>query len=68
MAELNEDQRKAAEFVAGICAVIAVPGSGKTLTMVERIKNLVTVHQIPPETVLTHMDYTPKTEKPQGFP
>ena len=28
--EMNPDQRKAAEFKDGVCAVIAVPGSGKT--------------------------------------
>jgi len=52
LAKLNKEQRQAADFVDGICAVIAVPGSGKTLTMVERIKNLVTKHGIPPESIL----------------
>ena len=35
--ELNSDQKRAAGFKDGICAVIAVPGSGKTRTMMERI-------------------------------
>ena len=46
--EMNPDQRKAAEFKDGVCAVIAVPGSGKTRTMMERIGILVNDHGIPP--------------------
>ncbi len=52
MSELNEKQKEAAEFKDGVCAVIAVPGSGKTMTMVKRIGNLITKHGIPPETIL----------------
>jgi DNA helicase-2/ATP-dependent DNA helicase PcrA len=52
MSDLNEEQRAAAEFLEGICAVIAVPGSGKTRTMMERIGILVKKHGIPPESVL----------------
>ncbi len=33
MPELNKEQEEAASFVEGVAAVIAVPGSGKTLTM-----------------------------------
>ena len=33
MIELNKKQKTAAEFKNGIASVIAVPGSGKTLTM-----------------------------------
>ena len=50
--EMNPDQRKAAEFKDGVCAVIAVPGSGKTRTMMERIGILVNDHGIPPEAIL----------------
>ncbi|MFZ4437661.1 MAG: ATP-dependent helicase [Syntrophales bacterium] len=39
-------------FVNGIAAVIAVPGSGKTRTMMERIGNLVMDHGVPPENIL----------------
>jgi len=46
--ELNREQRAAAEFLDGIAAVIAVPGSGKTRTMMERIGILVKKHGIPP--------------------
>jgi len=49
---LNPDQKRAAEFRDGICAVIAVPGSGKTRTMMERIGMLVRDHGIPPEAIL----------------
>jgi DNA helicase-2/ATP-dependent DNA helicase PcrA len=52
MNELNPDQRKAAEFKDGVCAVIAVPGSGKTRTMMERIGMLVREHGISPEAIL----------------
>ena len=50
--ELNPDQEKAAKFKDGVCAVIAVPGSGKTRTMMERIGILVKDHGIPPEAIL----------------
>nr|BDD44498.1 ATP-dependent DNA helicase PcrA [Desulfobacteraceae bacterium] len=52
MSDLTPEQRKAAEFKDGICAVIAVPGSGKTRTMMERIGVLVNKHGIPPENIL----------------
>ena len=39
--ELNKEQQEAANFLEGICSVIAVPGSGKTRTMMERIGILV---------------------------
>ncbi len=50
--KLNKEQQRAAQFLNGICAVIAVPGSGKTRTMMERIRILVTEHRIPPEHIL----------------
>jgi len=52
MNELNPDQQKAAEFKDGIFAIIAVPGSGKTRTMMERIGILVRKHRIAPESIL----------------
>ena len=52
MSELNPKQREAAQFKDGIAAVIAVPGSGKTRTMMERIGILVTEYGIPPEHIL----------------
>ena len=50
--KLNPNQEKAAQFKDGICAVIAVPGSGKTMTMMERIGILVNDYRIPPENIL----------------
>ena len=50
--ELNEEQQAAADFLNGICVVVAVPGSGKTLTMTHRIGNLVKKHGIAPENIL----------------
>ena len=50
--ELNKEQEEAANFLDGICSVIAVPGSGKTKTMMERIGRLVTNHGIAPENIL----------------
>lgn len=52
MSNLNREQKKAAGFLNGIAAVIAVPGSGKTRTMMERIGILVKEHKVPPENIL----------------
>jgi DNA helicase-2/ATP-dependent DNA helicase PcrA len=50
--KLNKEQRAAADFLDGICVVVAVPGSGKTLTMTRRIGNLVKKHGVAPEHIL----------------
>jgi DNA helicase-2/ATP-dependent DNA helicase PcrA len=50
--ELNKEQLAAADFLNGICVVVAVPGSGKTLTMTHRIGKLVKKHGIAPENIL----------------
>jgi DNA helicase-2/ATP-dependent DNA helicase PcrA len=50
--KLNKEQEEAASFVEGVAAVIAVPGSGKTLTMTERIGILVKEHGVAPENIL----------------
>ena len=52
MNNLNKEQQQAADFLHGICSVIAVPGSGKTRTMMERIFNLITKHGVAPESIL----------------
>ena len=49
---LNKEQQKAASFLEGTAAVIAVPGSGKTRTMMERIGKLVIEHGVAPENIL----------------
>jgi len=49
---LNKEQEAAANSIVGIAAVIAVPGSGKTLTMTRRIGNLVQLHNVSPERIL----------------
>lgn len=49
--KLNKEQQAAAEFSDGICVVVAVPGSGKTLTMTHRIGNLVK-KGVAPENIL----------------
>lgn len=49
---LNKDQSQAAQFLQGTCAVIAVPGSGKTKTMMQRIAILVNDHNVAPESIL----------------
>ena len=50
--KLNKEQQNAAAVLNGIYAVIAVPGSGKTLTMMKRIATLVENHSIAPEQIL----------------
>ena len=52
MDELNQAQKKAAEFRNGVCAVIAVPGSGKTMTMTRRIGTLINEYGVAPENIL----------------
>ena len=49
---LNKEQEEAANSVVGISAVIAVAGSGKTITMTRRIGNLVMKHNVSPEHIL----------------
>ncbi len=50
--QLNKEQEQASDFLNGVLAVIAVPGSGKTLTMMRRIAKLINSHGIPPENIL----------------
>ena len=50
--QLNKEQEQASDFLNGVLAVIAVPGSGKTLTMMRRIAKLIDNHGIPPENIL----------------
>jgi len=50
--KLNEQQKRAANFLNGICAVISVPGAGKTTVMSARIGNLVKKHGVAPENIL----------------
>lgn len=52
MNDLTPEQLRAAESKNSIVAVIAVPGSGKTKTMMERIGILVNKHGISPENIL----------------
>ncbi|MGB9498725.1 MAG: ATP-dependent helicase [Dissulfuribacterales bacterium] len=49
--KLNMQQKQASEFEMGIASVIAVPGSGKTVTMTRRIGNLVK-KGVSPENIL----------------
>ncbi len=41
LSNLNENQRKAAEFNEGPCLVIAAAGTGKTTVLIHRVANLV---------------------------
>ena len=52
MVKLNNQQERAALINTGIASIIAVPGSGKTLTMTHRIGNLVKNHGVAPECIL----------------
>lgn len=48
----NQAQKKAIAHANGPCLVLAGPGSGKTLTIVNRIKNLIEKQQVRPEEIL----------------
>jgi len=50
--DLNEQQEEAADFLQGICAVVAGVGSGKTRTLTHRIAKLIKVHGVSPENIL----------------
>ena len=50
--QLNAKQLAASRFKTGIASVVAVPGSGKTLTMTRRIAYLIQHHGIAPESIL----------------
>lgn len=53
MSNLTPEQLQAAESRSRVVAVIAVPGSGKTRTMMERIGILVNEYGIAPENILS---------------
>ena len=48
----NQAQKKAVIHKEGPCLVLAGPGSGKTLTIVNRIKYLIEEHKVRPEEIL----------------
>jgi DNA helicase-2/ATP-dependent DNA helicase PcrA len=50
--KLNPEQQAAADFQDGICCVIAIPGSGKTLTLSKRIETLVKKYSVDPSEIL----------------
>jgi DNA helicase-2/ATP-dependent DNA helicase PcrA len=50
--KLNPEQQAAADFQDGICCVIAIPGSGKTLTLSRRIETLVKKYSVDPSEIL----------------
>ena len=49
---MNEEQKKAVTYGNGPCLVLAGPGSGKTLTIVNRIKYLIEEYKVRPEEIL----------------
>ncbi len=50
--EFNENQKKAINFKDGNAVVIASAGSGKTTVLTNRIKNLITIHNVRPDSIL----------------
>lgn len=50
--QFNEAQREAILHKDGPMLVLAGPGSGKTATLVERTKNLITMHGVSPSNIL----------------
>ena len=49
---MNQAQKRAAAHTEGPCLVLAGPGSGKTLTIVNRIKYLIEEQRVRPEEIL----------------
>ncbi len=49
---MNKAQKKAVEHVEGPCLVLAGPGSGKTLTVVNRVQYLIEECKVRPEEIL----------------
>ncbi len=49
---MNEAQKRAAAHGEGPCLVLAGPGSGKTLTIVNRVKYLIEERRVRPEEIL----------------
>ena len=50
--EPTQDQKEAAEATERFANVVAGPGSGKTLTLVERVRYLIDTKQVPPSQIL----------------
>ena len=50
--QFNEAQNNAVNHLSGPCLVIAGPGSGKTLTITHRTKNLIEQHGVNPSNIL----------------
>ena len=49
---MNQAQKRAAAHTEGPCLVLAGPGSGKTLTIVNRVKYLIEERRVRPEEIL----------------
>lgn len=49
---LNKEQKKAVTTVRGPVLCLAGPGSGKTFTLVHRLRFLIEKHRIPPDSIL----------------
>lgn len=50
--QLNKEQKEAAFHKDGPCMVLAGPGSGKTFTIINRIRTLIEIHRVPPSKIL----------------
>ena len=60
--EFNENQKKAINFKDGNAVVIASAGSGKTTVLTNRIKNLITKHNVDPDSILA-VTFSKKTKE-----
>lgn len=49
---LNQEQKKAVNFLDGKCCVIACAGSGKTAVLVNRTKVLINQHRVSPQKII----------------
>lgn len=50
--KFDKEQKRAINHISGPLLLIAGPGSGKTTTMIERLANMIDVHNINPERIL----------------
>ena len=49
---LNEEQKKAVDYIKGNSLIVACPGSGKTHTLISKVITLIKIHNINPKNII----------------